>query len=45
MVLTADEEQARIVRWIFDSYLSGKSMQEIAKELTATGVKRKNGES
>jgi site-specific DNA recombinase len=32
------------VRWIFDSYLSGKSMQEIAKELTATGVTR-DGES
>jgi site-specific DNA recombinase len=45
MVLTVDEEQARTVRWIFNSYLSGKSMQEIAQELSDTGVKAKDGRS
>jgi DNA invertase Pin-like site-specific DNA recombinase len=36
--LRIDEQEAEIVRYIFDSYLSGRSKDEIAVELTARGL-------
>lgn len=33
-----NEEQAKIVRWVFESYVNGWSMRRIAKELIETGV-------
>ena len=37
------EEEAEIVRFIFESFISGVSMGEIANRLSAAGVIRKNG--
>ena len=37
------EPEAEIVRWIFDSYLSGVSMTEIANDLTKRNVHKHNG--
>lgn len=37
------EPEAKIVREIFEMYLSGMSTQEIANELTARGIPTKNG--
>ena len=37
------EPEAEIVRWIFQSYLSGMSTQEIADELTKRGIPTKEG--
>lgn len=36
-------EQAEIVRWIFEAYMSGKGSYAIANELNARGVPSKNG--
>lgn len=33
-----DEEQANIVRWVFDNYVNGWSMRRLAKELIERGV-------
>ena len=35
------EEEAVIIRQIFDRYLSGISMEDIAKEITALGIPTK----
>lgn len=43
--LKIEPEQAEIVRRIFDWYLSGKGMNEIAAELETMGIPRKNGKS
>jgi len=37
------EDEAKIVRWMFDSYLSGMSMYEIADKLTGMGVPTTDG--
>jgi DNA invertase Pin-like site-specific DNA recombinase len=37
------EDEAKIVRWMFDSYLSGMSMYEIADKLTEIGVPTTDG--
>lgn len=38
-----NEEQAKIVRRIFDEYISGKNTSQIAKALTADGIKTVTG--
>lgn len=37
------ENEARIVREVFNAYLAGKSLQKIASELNKAGVKKKDG--
>lgn len=37
------EEQAEIVRWIFEQYLAGQNSDEIAAELTRRGIKSVSG--
>ncbi len=44
-VLTVNEEEAELVRHIFNKYLEGKGLHIIAKELQAEGHKTKNGNS
>ena len=44
-VLTVNEEEAKLVRHIFNKYLEGKGLHIIAKELHAEGYKTKNGNS
>lgn len=43
--LRIDEQEAEIVRYIFDSYLSGRSKDEIAAELTARGLTTRDGKT
>ena len=38
-----DEEQAKIVRWIFQEVLSGSSANQVAKELNRRGIPSKKG--
>lgn len=40
-----DPEQAAIVRFIYEQFLAGKSMQDIANELTGQGVPTPSGKS
>lgn len=42
--LIPNSKEATVVRRIFGSYLSGKSMEQIANELDADGIPCKNGE-
>ncbi|MBQ3426556.1 MAG: recombinase family protein [Clostridia bacterium] len=44
-VLTINEEEAALVRHIYNKYLEGKGLHIIAKELQAEGYKTKNGNS
>jgi site-specific DNA recombinase len=44
-ILIPDETQAPVVRRIFGSYLSGKSMEAIADELTKAGIPHRNGKA
>ena len=44
-VLTVKEEEAKLVRHIFNKYLDGKGLRIIAKELHSEGYKTKNGNS
>jgi DNA invertase Pin-like site-specific DNA recombinase len=44
-VLTVNEEEAELVRHIFNKYLDGKGLHIIAKELQEEGYKTKNGNS
>ena len=37
------ESEAEIVRWMFDSYLSGMSMNDIAEEITKLGIPTTDG--
>jgi len=37
-ILQIDEQEAEIVRYIFDSYLNGRSKDEIAADLTGMGI-------
>ncbi len=37
-ILEIDEQEAEIVRYIFDSYLNGRSKDEIAADLTGMGI-------
>lgn len=37
------EEEAKIVRWIFESYLSGISLYSLAEEITAMGIPTTDG--
>lgn len=41
--LQINEDQAELVRWIFNSYLNGKSSLEIAEILTANGIASVDG--
>lgn len=41
--LVIDEWEAEVVRYIFESYLNGKSKLEIAEEVTALGLKTRDG--
>jgi len=41
--LEIDPEQAEIVKWIFESYLSGHGINWIARQLTLKGIKTANG--
>lgn len=41
--LEIDESEAEVIRYIFHSYLSGKSKWEIADELTAQGLVTRDG--
>ena len=41
--LTVNEEEAKLVRHIFNKYLDGKGLHIIAKELQEEGYKTKNG--
>ena len=43
--LTVNEEEAQLVRHIFNKYLDGKGLRIISKELQAEGYKTKNGNS
>lgn len=43
--LEVDEKQAAVVRRIFQNYLDGMNLTEIADALTAEGVTKKNGET
>ena len=43
-ILIPNPKEAPMVRRIFGSYLSGKSMEQIASELNADGIPCKNGE-
>ena len=43
--LSVNEEEAKLVRHIFNKYLEGKGLHIIAKELQAEGYKTKNGKS
>lgn len=40
-----DEAEAEVIRFIFSSYISGKSMTQIAEELDAKGIKTAKGKS
>ena len=44
-VLTVNEEEAKLVRHIFNKYLEGKGLHIIARELRSEGYKTKNGNS
>lgn len=44
-VLTVNEEEAKLVRHIYNKYLDGKGLRIIAKELHEEGHKTKNGNS
>lgn len=44
-VFTIIEEEAEIVRLIFIAYKEGKSMRNIANELTEMGIKKANGDT
>ncbi len=44
-VLTVNEEEAKLVRHIYNKYLDGKGLHIIAKELREEGHKTKNGNS
>lgn len=37
-ILQIDEQEAEIVRYIFDSYLNGRSKDEIAADLIGMGI-------
>jgi len=41
--LEIDEEQAKIVRYVFNAYVSGKGFRTIKKELDDMGIKNLNG--
>ncbi len=41
--LEIDPEQAKVVRWIFESYLSGHGLIWIAEKLTQQGIKTTHG--
>ena len=43
--LRIDEQEAEIVQYIFDSYLNGRSKDEIAAELTARGLSTRDGKT
>lgn len=42
-MLQVNETEAAIVRYVFDSYLNGKSKDEIAAELSARGIPTRDG--
>lgn len=44
-VLTVNEEEAKLVRHIYNKYLDGKGLHIIARELREEGYKTKNGKS
>lgn len=44
-VLTINEEEAKLIRHIYDKYIGGKGLHIIAKELQEEGYKTKNGNS
>ena len=44
-MLTVNEEEAKLVRHIYNKYLEGKGLHIIAKELRIEGYKTKNGNS
>ena len=44
-ILTVNEEEAKLVRHIFNKYLEGKGLHIIAMELRSEGYKTKNGNS
>ena len=41
--LVPQEQEAELVRWIFDSFVSGKGLYPIARELNAMGVRTHRG--
>ena len=41
--MTIHEKEAEIVRWVFDSYLEGINMYELADAVTATGFRTSEG--
>jgi thioesterase domain-containing protein len=41
--LQIHEEEGRIIRWIFESYIAGQPMFAMAKEINARGYKQKYG--
>ncbi len=43
--LEINEEEAKIVRYVFDAYVAGKGFRVIAKELDSMGIKNQNGNS
>lgn len=43
--LLIDEQEAKIVKYVFESYLNGKGKNELAAELTAMGIPTRDGKS
>jgi DNA invertase Pin-like site-specific DNA recombinase len=41
--LEINEEEAEIVRFVFDSYIEGKGFREILYDLTVKGITNKKG--
>ena len=44
-LLTIQPEEAEVVRWIFESFLSGKGIQQIGKELENQNIPKIRGEA
>ena len=44
-LLTIQPEEAEVVRWIFESFLSGKGIQQIGKELENQNIPKIGGEA
>ncbi len=42
-IVTINEYEANVIRWIFDKFINGSSYSEITKELTEKRVKTKKG--
>ncbi len=44
-IVTINEDEALVVRWIYDMFINGSTYSEIAKQLVEKGIKTKKGKS